>query len=133
MSEISSQKEITSTDESSSKSKITFCSKCNKNFSTLGNLRNHIMTIHENKRPFKCHYPNCNKSYSIESRLQVHYRIHVRYYYYYYRPEQSHSFAKNVERLSMKKEISKLIKDFILSNDRLNAQIVLRHIKLTGI
>ena len=77
MSEISSQKEITSTDGNISKIKNTYCIQCNKHFSTLGNLHNHIMTIHENKRPYKCHYPNCTKSYSIESRLQVHYRIHV--------------------------------------------------------
>lgn len=57
--------------------KLNFCSSCNKTFSTMGNLRNHIMTIHENKRPFMCTFPSCKKSYSIESRLQVHYRIHV--------------------------------------------------------
>ena len=52
-----------------------FCSDCGKTFSTSGNLRNHILTIHENLRPFKC--PNCSKSYSLESRLLVHTRIHV--------------------------------------------------------
>ena len=57
--------------------KSNYCSKCNKTFSTAGNLRNHIMTIHENQRPFKCPHPGCNKMYSIESRLQVHYRIHT--------------------------------------------------------
>lgn len=59
------------------KPKENFCAACKKTFSTIGNLRNHIMTIHENNRPFKCSFPGCNKSYSIQSRLQVHSRIHV--------------------------------------------------------
>ena len=54
-----------------------YCSLCKKSFSTMGNLRNHIMTIHENQKPFKCPFPNCNKEYSIKSRLQVHYRTHT--------------------------------------------------------
>jgi len=53
-----------------------FCEKCNKNFSTITNLKNHIMTIHEHNRPFKCPYPNCEKSYSIQSRLYSHIKIH---------------------------------------------------------
>ena len=126
MSEIS-QKELTP------KNKLTYCSQCDKYFSTLGNLRNHIMTIHENKRPFKCNFPNCTKSYSIESRLQVHYRIHVRIYLIYNRPEQSPSFARNAERLSTRKEISKRISDSIQSNVPLNAPTVLRRIKLMDI
>jgi len=54
-----------------------YCSLCKKSFSTMGNLRNHIMTIHENQKPFKCPFPNCDKKYSIKSRLQVHYRTHT--------------------------------------------------------
>ena len=61
--------------ESSQKSP-NLCPICNKIFSTLGNMRNHIMTIHQNYRPFKCTFPGCNKSYSIESRYQVHLRTH---------------------------------------------------------
>ena len=53
------------------------CQKCNKNFSTSGNLRNHIMTIHQNYRPYQCTFPGCTKKYSIESRLQVHIRTHT--------------------------------------------------------
>ena len=40
-------------------------------------MRNHIITIHQNYRPFKCTYPGCNKKYSIESRYQVHLRTHL--------------------------------------------------------
>ena len=53
-----------------------FCKKCNKLFSTPGNLRNHIMTIHNNYRPFKCHFPNCTKKYAAESKLIAHERTH---------------------------------------------------------
>ena len=60
---------------------VNFCTECGKIFSTSANLRNHVLTIHENMRPYKCPYPNCNKSYSIESRLQVHTRIHVNIIY----------------------------------------------------
>lgn len=56
--------------------KKNICYICNKSFSTLGNMRNHIKTIHENNRPFKCKYPGCNKEYSIESRYEVHLRTH---------------------------------------------------------
>jgi uncharacterized Zn-finger protein len=56
--------------------KQNICSICNKPFSTLGNMRNHIMSIHKNIRPFKCSYPGCDKKYSIESRYQVHLRTH---------------------------------------------------------
>lgn len=57
--------------------KQNICEICNKSFSTLGNMRNHIMTIHNNIRPFICTFPGCNKKYSIESRYQVHLRTHL--------------------------------------------------------
>ena len=53
------------------------CQKCNKIFSTLGNLRNHIRSIHLNYRPFKCHFPNCNKTYLAKSKLIIHERTHT--------------------------------------------------------
>lgn len=53
------------------------CTTCNKTFSTAINLRNHILTIHEHTFPFKCPYPSCTKSYSIETRLKVHIKTHL--------------------------------------------------------
>ena len=61
----------------STQNKQNICHICNKPFSTLGNMRNHIITIHQNYRPFRCIYPGCNKRYSIESRYQVHLRTHL--------------------------------------------------------
>jgi hypothetical protein len=52
------------------------CSVCKKTFSTLGNMRNHYLTIHQDYRPYICDYPGCNKKYSISSRYQVHKRTH---------------------------------------------------------
>ena len=54
-----------------------YCELCHHSFSTKGNLKNHISTIHKNIRPFKCPYENCDKSYSNKSRLDVHIRTHV--------------------------------------------------------
>ena len=65
------------TEFASKKQKQNICNICNKPFSTLGNMRNHIMVIHQNYRPFKCTYPGCNKNYSIESRYQIHLRTHI--------------------------------------------------------
>ena len=70
-------KQFRETSMESTQNKQNICQICNKPFSTLGNMRNHIITIHQNYRPFKCTYPGCNKKYSIESRYQVHIRTHL--------------------------------------------------------
>lgn len=53
------------------------CPECNKSFSTNGNMKNHILTIHKNIRPFKCPFEDCKKEYSNQSRLDVHIRTHT--------------------------------------------------------
>ena len=53
------------------------CDICNKVFSTNGNLKNHILAIHENNRPYHCSFKDCDKSYSNKSRLIVHERTHT--------------------------------------------------------
>jgi hypothetical protein len=52
------------------------CQICKKTFSTLGNMRSHFLTIHQNYRPYKCEFSGCDKRYSILSRYQVHIRTH---------------------------------------------------------
>ena len=54
-----------------------YCDICKKVFSTPINLRNHKLTIHEHSFPFKCPHQNCNKMYSIATRLKVHMRTHL--------------------------------------------------------
>ena len=53
------------------------CTFCGKNYSTKGNLNNHLSSIHLNNKPFKCQFPNCNKSYINQSSLNLHYRSHT--------------------------------------------------------
>ena len=67
----------TKTQNSKKSEKKFLCEKCNKLFSTLGNLQNHIMSIHYNYRPFKCSFPNCTKEYSVEAKFVAHLRTHA--------------------------------------------------------
>ena len=53
------------------------CTFCDKNYSTKGNLKNHLSSIHLNNKPFKCQFPECNKSYINQSSLDLHYRSHT--------------------------------------------------------
>ncbi len=73
----STEKEIQTAIKKTSKIKKTFfCTICEKSFSTNGNLKNHINTIHNHILPFKCPYPLCKHSYSNQSRLSIHLRTH---------------------------------------------------------
>ena len=63
--------------EKSLQKEKNICYFCKKPFSTLGNLKNHILDIHEKFHPFKCTFPGCNKKYFIERRYQVHLRTHT--------------------------------------------------------
>ena len=73
---IQDNKNLSLTYEESSRNNLNICDICHKSFSTLGNMRNHKMTIHQNYRPFKCTYPGCNKKYSLQSGFLVHLRTH---------------------------------------------------------
>ena len=53
------------------------CESCKKVFSTTGSLKNHIMIVHENYRPYKCTFPNCKKEYGRQDQLIVHERTHT--------------------------------------------------------
>ena len=68
----------TKTADSKNYEKRFFCEKCNKLFSTHSSLRIHIMTIHENNRPFKCTFPDCTKAYISKAKLIIHERTHTR-------------------------------------------------------
>ena len=46
------------------------CDSCEKPFSTVGNLRTHIKTIHEGQKDFKC--DSCGKSFSQADSLRGH-------------------------------------------------------------
>ena len=52
------------------------CETCLKSFSSNGNLKHHINTIHNNNRPFKCPFPQCIKAFPSLNRLNIHKRTH---------------------------------------------------------
>jgi len=72
----SQNQSLTQSNKESQSKKKNECEICKKSFSTLGNMRNHFLTIHQNYRPYKCEFPGCSKRYSILSRYQVHLRTH---------------------------------------------------------
>ena len=72
----SQNQSLTQSNNESQSKKKNECEICKKSFSTLGNMRNHFLTIHQNYRPYKCEFPGCTKRYSILSRYQVHLRTH---------------------------------------------------------
>jgi uncharacterized Zn-finger protein len=54
------------------------CEICNNNFTTKGNLKNHILSIHKKIKPFKCDL--CETSYTNKCRLVIHLRTHVNFF-----------------------------------------------------
>ncbi len=53
-------------------SKEFLCAKCNKSFSTLGNLKAHLKTICSSQSP-KIHCEFCNHTFNVKSSLKRHY------------------------------------------------------------
>ena len=74
--ELEKQIKLLSQKNQYSKIKKFYCTICKKSFSTNGNLKNHINTIHNHILPFKCPFPLCTHSYSNQSRLSIHLRTH---------------------------------------------------------
>ena len=68
---------MNSTPVQTTQNNFNFCDSCGKAFSNQVNLKNHILTIHEKKFPFKCTHPGCEKQYSIQTRLNIHMRTHL--------------------------------------------------------
>ena len=46
------------------------CDKCSSVFKTKGNLKRHIESVHEGKKPFKCNI--CDSSFSRNTHLNAH-------------------------------------------------------------
>eukprot|EP00347_Sterkiella_histriomuscorum_P012047 403370093 len=53
------------------------CIKCFKNFTTNGHLRDHIKSVHDKTKDFKCTYHGCTDSFARHSVLIVHMRKHT--------------------------------------------------------
>lgn len=53
------------------------CPSCFKEFSTKGNMKSHLQTIHLKNLPYKCTVPGCSKKYYNKSKLELHLRSHI--------------------------------------------------------
>jgi KRAB domain-containing zinc finger protein len=56
--------------------KKVYCEICKKSFVNPNVLLKHVNAIHKNISPFKCQYPNCEKSFRTGYRLYIHELIH---------------------------------------------------------
>ncbi len=48
------------------------CCHCGKAFTQKGALRRHIQVIHNEEKPYKCSFENCNAAFSRKNSLNVH-------------------------------------------------------------
>ncbi|KAH9935295.1 uncharacterized protein B0H18DRAFT_868928 [Fomitopsis serialis] len=53
------------------------CSYCHKGFTRPSSLKIHINT-HTGERPFTCPHPGCGRSFSVQSNMRRHARVHER-------------------------------------------------------
>lgn len=51
------------------------CHQCTKTFSRPSSLRIHMYT-HTGEKPYKCHYPDCDRRFSVQSNMRRHARVH---------------------------------------------------------
>mmetsp|Transcript_4758 Transcript_4758/g.8304 ORF Transcript_4758/g.8304 Transcript_4758/m.8304 type:complete len:459 (-) Transcript_4758:3116-4492(-) len=57
------------------------CEFCGKLFVAKYNLQRHLATVHEEARFYRCQYEDCNKTFKIQSYLDLHVRnYHLRLY-----------------------------------------------------
>ncbi|CAH7687384.1 hypothetical protein BY996DRAFT_4528606, partial [Phakopsora pachyrhizi] len=49
---------------------------CGKCFKRREHLKRHVLSIHTNDKPFKCHWPECNKTFSRHDNLNQHLKVH---------------------------------------------------------
>ncbi|KAI8084968.1 uncharacterized protein BX664DRAFT_249667, partial [Halteromyces radiatus] len=51
------------------------CPYCQKGFSRPSSLRIHTYS-HTGEKPFTCPEPNCDRSFSVQSNMRRHIRVH---------------------------------------------------------
>ena len=56
--------------EETTMANLLSCEICNKTFSTKGNLKKHVSSVHERKKPFECEI--CNKVFFEKGTLKIH-------------------------------------------------------------
>ncbi|KAJ9094395.1 hypothetical protein QFC20_006897 [Naganishia adeliensis] len=52
------------------------CDHCGKSFSRPSSLKIHIYS-HTGEKPYKCTWPNCTRSFSVQSNLKRHAKVHL--------------------------------------------------------
>jgi hypothetical protein len=52
--------------------------ECLKTFKTIRGFKHHVISHDKDKIPFICRYGSCGKGYFSKSRLESHFKIHVK-------------------------------------------------------
>ena len=53
------------------------CKICGKGYKQKTTLHDHILSVHEKKKTFKCTYESCDKAYAFKYDLLAHFRKHT--------------------------------------------------------
>ncbi|ORZ24405.1 hypothetical protein BCR42DRAFT_317957 [Absidia repens] len=51
------------------------CHECYKSFSRPSSLRTHMFS-HSGEKPFACPHPGCDRTFSVQSNMRRHIRVH---------------------------------------------------------